>query len=168
LALADSDGKVIRLSQLRGKTVLLSFWSSSTPASLDDAPALKNRRQRYPDRLAVLGVCIPAAQSCADEHEHGHGHGHHHHDESGGGAGTEHMGCSVRDAVARLKINYPMIADTNGAVGQRFSVGDLPAYVLIDAEGMVRRRFVGFRTESVLAAMVEEAGTPGAAQASAN
>ena len=78
------------------------------------------------------------------------------------------MGCSVRDAVTRLKINYPMIADTNGAVGQRFSVGDLPAYVLIDAEGMVRRRFVGFRTEPVLAAMVEEAGTPGAAQASAN
>lgn len=158
-ALEDSTGKSLRLSQFRGKAVLLSFWSSGAPASLDDVPALKALQQRYPDRLAVLGVCIPAAPCCGDEHEHGHDPAHHHHDESGmaGMAGTEHMRCFVQDAVTRLKINYPMVADTKGAVSQRFSIEDLPAYVLIDAEGMVRRRFVGFRTEQALTAMVGEA-----------
>jgi hypothetical protein len=34
--LQDSTCKPIRLSQFRGKTVLLSFWSSDAPASLDD------------------------------------------------------------------------------------------------------------------------------------
>jgi peroxiredoxin len=156
-SLEDSDGKRIRLSHLRGKTALLCFWSPGAPASLDDVPALKNLQGRYPDPLAVLGVCIPAAPSCAGEHEHGHDHTCHYHDESGGGtAGKEHMVCLVRDAATRLRINYPMIADTKRALGRRFSVEDLPAYVLIDADGMVRRCFVGFRTESALAAMVEE------------
>jgi peroxiredoxin len=157
-ALEDSEGKPVRLSQFRGKTVLLSFWSAGAPASLDDAHALKNLQQRYSDHLAVLGICIPAAPSCADEHEPGHDHAHHHHGESAGGmAGTEHMRCAAQDAATRLKIDYPMIADTKGAVGQRFSIEDLPAYVLIDAEGTVRRRLVGFRTESALTGMIEEA-----------
>jgi peroxiredoxin len=156
--LEDSGGKLIQLSQLRGKTVLLSFWSSGAPASLDDVPALQHLQKHYSNRLAVLGVCIPAAPSCGDEH--GHDHAHHYLDESTAGmagmAGTQHMHCSVQDATSRLKIDYPMLADTKNAVGQRFSIEDLPAYVLIDAEGMLRRRFVGFRTEAALASMTEE------------
>lgn len=156
--LEDSAGKPVKLSQFRGKTVLLSFWSLGSPASLDDAPALTTLQQRNPDSLAVVGICVPAAPSCADEHEHGHDHANHHHDEStGGGAGREHMTCFVLDAAKRLKINYPMLVDTKGAIGLRFNIEDLPAYVLIDSDGMVRRRFVGFRTEQALTAMVVEA-----------
>jgi hypothetical protein len=159
--LEDSAGQPIQLSQFRGKTVLLSFWSSGAPASLDDVPALKALQQRIPDRLAVLGVSIPAAPSCVDEHAHGQDHAHHHHDESAGGAtGKEHMGCLVQDAATRLKIVYPMLVDKKGTIGLRFCIEDLPAYVIIDAEGMVWRRFVGFRTEQALAAMVEEATDP--------
>jgi hypothetical protein len=58
-----------------------------------------------------------------------------------------------------------MLVDTKGSIALRFSIGDLPAYVLIDADGMVRRRFVGFRTELALAAMVEEAASSGPAAA---
>jgi hypothetical protein len=158
--LEDSAGQPVRLSQFRGKTVLLSFWSVGAPATLDDVPALKALQQRNPE-LAVLGVCLPAAPSCADEHEAGHDPAHHLHDESAGGeAGTEHMRCFVQDAVTRLNPNYPMLVDKKGSIGQRFSIDDVPACVLIDAEGMIRRRFVGFRSELALAAMVKEvAGT---------
>jgi hypothetical protein len=154
--LQDSAGKPVKLSQFRGKTVLLSFWSVGAPATLDDVPALKTLQQRNP-ALAVLGVCLPPAPSCADEHEAGHDPAHHHHDESASGeAGTEHMRCFVQDAATRLKINYPMLVDSKGSIGLRFGIEDLPAYVLIDAEGMIRRRFVGFRSELALAAMVNE------------
>lgn len=162
-SLDDAETKPVRLSQFRGKTVLLSFWSSGAPASLDGVPALKNLQQRYAGRMAIVGVCIPAAPSCADEHEGGHGgheHAQHHHDESAGAmagmTGTEHMRCLVRDAVNRLNINFEMVADPKGVLGQRFSIEDLPAYVLIDSDGMVRRRFVGFRTESDLLAITSE------------
>lgn len=156
--LEDSAGKPIRLSQFQGKTVLLSFWSPGSPASLDEVPTLRGLQERNAGHLAVVGVCVPAAPTCAHEHAHGNDHAHHHHDETdGGGGGTEHMRCHVRDAVTRLKINYPMLVDTKDALGLRFGIEDLPAYVLIDADGMVRRRFVGFRTEQALSAIVEEA-----------
>jgi peroxiredoxin len=161
--LEDPAGKPVQLSQLRGKSVLLAFWSPGAPASLDDVPALKALQQRNPGRLAVIGVCIPAAPSCcADEHEdgHGHEHAHHHHGESSA-AGMEagHMRDQVQQASDRLKINYPMLVDPKGNIGLRFCANDLPAYVLIDSEGMIRRRFVGFRTESALIAIAEEASS---------
>ena len=162
-SLEDAETKPVRLSQFRGKTVLLAFWSSGAPASLDGVPALKKLQQRNAGRMAVVGVCIPAAPSCADEHEGGHGgheHAHHHPEDSAGGmpgmTGTEHMRCLVRDAVNRLNINFEMVADPKGVLVQRFSIEDLPAYVLIDSDGMVRRRFVGFRSESDLLAITSE------------
>lgn len=156
--LEDPAGKPVQLSHLRGKNVLLAFWSPGAPASLDDVAALKALQQRNPDRLAVLGICIPAAPSCcADEHEQGHDHAHHHHGESpAAGTGTEHLRCFVQQAADRLKITYPMLLDPKGSTALRFSANDLPAYVLIDSQGMIRRRFVGFRTESALSAMVAE------------
>jgi hypothetical protein len=66
------------------------------------------------------------------------------------------MRCFVHDAVTRLNTNYPMLVDSKGSIGLRFSIEDLPAYVLIDAEGTIRRRFVGFRSALALAAMVNE------------
>jgi peroxiredoxin len=167
--LPDSAGKPFRLSDYRGKRVLLAFWNWATPFSLDGLSSLQTIQVRNPDRLAVFGICVPPAPSCAEEDEHSHEHAHHHHAESAGtGTGAEHMRCFVQDAATRLKLNYSMLMDATGEIGLRFKVEDLPVYVLIDADGTIRRRFVGIRTESALAAVVEEVVTPSAVRASAN
>lgn len=160
--LRDSAGKAFRLSDYRGKSVLLVFWNWAVPFSLDSLQSLKNVQTRHPDSLAVLGISVPPAASCADEDEHGQQHGgeqaHHHHGESPGGAtATEHMRCFVRDAATRLKLNYPMLMDTKEEMGRRFKIENVPGYVLIDADGLVRRRFVGIRSEAILETMIKEA-----------
>ncbi len=160
LTLEDSTGKPIHLSQFRGKTVLLCFWSLGAPASLDDVPVLRTLQERNRDRLVALGICIPAAPGCGDEPEPGHDPAHHHHAESSlAGLEPGQMRAQVQQAADRLKLNYPMLVDAKGLSGLRFSIEDLdlPAYVLIDAEGLVRRRLVGFRTEQALSAIIEEA-----------
>ena len=149
--LEDSTGKRIQLSHFRGRPVLLAFWSLGAPASLDDVPALRTLQQRNADRLAVLGVCVPTAPSCADEHEHAH-----HHQSSASRPELGQMRAQVQQAADRLKINYPMLLDAKGQIGLRFHIQELPAYVLIDSEGFIRRRFVGFRTEAALGRMLEE------------
>lgn len=68
------------------------------------------------------------------------------------------MRAMIEETTRPLQLNYPMLIDGTGHIGFRFNVEDRPTYVLIDAQGMIRRRFVGSRTEPVLAAMVEEAG----------
>ena len=59
------DGKPQRLSDYRGKVVVLNFWASWCPPCVEEAPAL-NRLQRHIEPLGgtILGVSIdedPAA-----------------------------------------------------------------------------------------------------------
>jgi peroxiredoxin/HEAT repeat protein len=162
--LDDPAGKPVRLSGFRGKSVLLVFWSPGASASLDDAAALNALQQRNPDRLVILGICTPPPPGCAGEHEHGDtsGHGHPpHHDPSASTAGAAPVtGGVVQGAIERLHIRFPMLLDPKGAVARRFSACEFPAYVLLDSDGLVRRRVVGFRSEPALAAMVAQLPEP--------
>lgn len=156
-SLEDSNGRFIHLSDYRGKTVLLAFWSFDAPASLDAASALAALQQENLERLAVLGICVPPASSCADEHEHKSEHSKHHHDgATSPSTNPAHVLDLIRGMALEHKITYPMLLDSKGTVGLGFSVENLPAYVLIDAQGMVRRRFVGDRNKQVLEAMIDE------------
>ena len=59
--LTSVDGEELSLSSLRGKWVLLDFWSSTCGNSLVQMPALKELYAMYKDHVEVLGV------DCDDE-----------------------------------------------------------------------------------------------------
>ena len=65
-------------------------------------------------------------------------------------------------------VNYPILLDEKNEVGGLFNGGELPAIVIVDAQGKVRRRFVGARSLPVFEAMIAEAShglpPPGAAE----
>jgi peroxiredoxin len=160
--LADGKGKSIRLSDHRGKTVMLAFWSLDIPESLD-LSGLANLQSHEQEHLVLMAICMPPAPSCADEHEHSHGedrqHAHHHHHTAGAVASNP----ARIQALAEKKshsASFIMLRDPEGALARRFNVEDRPTYVLIDSEGMIRRRFVGMRTESALQTIVEELRAP--------
>jgi thiol-disulfide isomerase/thioredoxin len=53
------DGNVVRLSELRGKVVLLDFWATWCTPCLKSAPAIKDLQDRYVrNGLVVLGVSL--------------------------------------------------------------------------------------------------------------
>jgi len=55
------DGKPIRLSDLRGKVVVLNFWATWCPPCLEETPALNRLQQRIAARGGmVLGVSADA------------------------------------------------------------------------------------------------------------
>jgi hypothetical protein len=54
-------------------------------------------------------------------------------------------------------INYPVFLDKHNEVGGRYNGGELPTTVIVDAQGNVRRRFIGARNPSVFEAMIAEA-----------
>jgi peroxiredoxin len=152
--LQDTTGGQLRLSALRGRKVLIAFWSPGAPASLDDAPALNALQSLSRRHLVVLGICAPAPPSCADEHQHAatanpNEHGHHHHQDASL-APVDAMRLSAMAAITRFKLDFPMLLDPDGEVAPRFKVENFPTYVLIDTNGRVKRRFVGFRNHLAL------------------
>lgn len=161
--LEDLDGRLVRLSDLRGKTVLLCFWNITKAASFDDLAVLNQLQTQQPQSLAVLAVAFdpavgPQNGCCGEEHDGGHepqpGHAH----SSPASLGPAAIKSAVRDLVARMNVTHPVLVDPKGFLVFRFNVQEVPTYVLIDAQGNLRRRFAGSRSAAVFQAMMDEAG----------
>lgn len=55
-ALVTLDGATVRLSELRGRWVLINFWATWCAPCRDEMPYLDRLAATHPDRLTVLGV----------------------------------------------------------------------------------------------------------------
>jgi len=160
------EDKRVRLSDFRGKVVLLNFWTTWCPACVGEMPALVALQKKHADNLIIIGVSLDYVP---DEHGHVGGHASVEEQQHGDGEHDDHEATAaalkrVREKVARTAkvrgINYPILLDERNDVGGRYNGGELPTTVLVDAQGNVRRRFVGARSLAVFEAMIAEAAKP--------
>ncbi len=160
------DGRHLALADLRGKVVLINFWTTWCTACVAEMPELIALQEKHKGRLAIIGVSLDFVPD-----SHGHLGGHaaveerpHDHGDHDDHEATEAALVRVREKVARTVkargINYPILLDEKNEVGGRFNGGELPTTVILDAAGNVRRRFVGARSLAVFEAMIEEASRP--------
>lgn len=161
-ALQDLAGNQLRLSSLRGKTVLLSFWATTTTNAFSFLSDLVAVQRRNADRFAIVGVSLdgtPLAntEGCGDEDEHSGNSEHSHGGAHATHVHTGHVHSQVEQFVQQHGITYPVLLDATGDIGRRFSALELPTNVIIDHDGNVRRRFVGLRSGAVVEAMLAEA-----------
>jgi len=114
-ALKDINGQTVRLSDLKGKVVLLNFWATWCGPCKIEIPWFMDFEQRFKDRgFAVVGV------SMDDE-------------------GWE----IVKPFLERLKVNYRVVIG-NEEVSQAYGgVESLPTTLMIDREGRVASVHVG-------------------------
>lgn len=55
-----TDGRTVSLESLRGRPVLIAFWSSTCPACLAEMPYLAGLYREFaPDGLQLIGVAMP-------------------------------------------------------------------------------------------------------------
>ena len=165
-SLRTLDGHKIRLADFRGKVVLINFWTTWCTACVAEMPELITLQKQHGDGLAIIGVSLDFVPD-----EHGGIGGHETVEEQSHSSTAkephEHDHATldqVRKKVARTiqarGINYPILLDEANEIGGRFNGGELPTTVIVDAEGNVRRRFIGARSLPVFEAMIAEAGRP--------
>ena len=149
--LSTLDGRKVRLSDSRGKVVLINFWTTWCPPCANEIPALIALQSKCKDSLTILGIsldCVP--------HENAQIGGH-----ASGDVRSAASLKKIRDKVARTVeargVNYPILLDKRNEAGGRYNGAELPTTVIVDAQGRVQRRFVGPRSLSVFEAMVAEA-----------
>lgn len=124
--------------QLRGKVVLIDFWTYSCINCLRSIPYVRAWAERYKDDgLVVIGVHAP---EFAFEKDVG----------------------NVRTAVEDLGISYPVAVDNDYAVWRAFSNRYWPAHYFVDAQGRVRYHHFGegkyALSERVIRQLLAEAG----------
>ena len=113
------NSKPLTTRGLRGKVVLVDFWTYSCINCLRTLPYLKSWDARYrADGLVIVGVHSP---EFAFEHSEG----------------------NVRAAVKRLGVRYPVALDNDFATWNAFHNQYWPADFLLDRSGRIREYHVG-------------------------
>jgi cytochrome c biogenesis protein CcdA/thiol-disulfide isomerase/thioredoxin len=146
--LPSLDGAVLWLNspplsreQLKGKVVLVDFWTYSCINCIRSIPYVRAWAERYKDKgLVVIGVHAPEFAFERDP-------------------------ANVRKAVADLGIRYPVALDNNLAIWRAFNNRYWPAHYLADAEGRIRYHHFGEgrtdETEAAIRSLLVENGATG-------
>ncbi|QCL74867.1 cytochrome c biogenesis protein DipZ [Agrobacterium tumefaciens] len=129
--------------ELRGKVVLIDFWTYSCINCIRTIPYVRAWAEKYRDQgLVVIGVHAPefAFEKKID---------------------------NVRQAVAGFKIDYPVAIDNDYKIWRAFDNSYWPAHYLIDARGQIRYHHFGegnYReTEEAIQDLLREAGSSASA-----
>ncbi len=100
----------IDLKDLRGKFVLLDFWTYCCINCIHVLPELKKLEKAYPNNLVVIGVHSAKFETEED---------------------TE----SIRQAVQRYEIEHPVVNDAQHKIWNRYGSRSWPSLRMIDPEG---------------------------------
>lgn len=110
LTLKDIEGRYIRLSDYRGKVVLVNFWATWCPPCRKEIPDLIRLQRDYRSRgLRVIGVTYPPQKLAA-----------------------------VRRFVRRVKVNYPVGLGTKQTKLLFTPSETLPVTIVIGTDGTIR------------------------------
>ena len=113
------NSEPLAAAALRGRVVLVDFWTYSCVNWLRTLPYVRAWAERYADRgLVVVGVHAPEF-------------------------GFEHDLENVRHAVGELGVGYPVVIDNDFAIWRSFDNHYWPAVYLVDGGGQVRFHHFG-------------------------
>ncbi|MDO8142764.1 MAG: thioredoxin-like domain-containing protein [Candidatus Brocadiales bacterium] len=102
----------LTIADLKGKMVLLDFWTYCCINCMHIIPDLKKLETKYSKELVVIGVHSAKFQS-------------------------EREAENIRQAILRYEIEHPVINDSNFALWQAYGARAWPTLVLIDPEGNI-------------------------------
>jgi thiol-disulfide isomerase/thioredoxin len=132
------DGGRVRLSNLKGRVVLLNFWATWCPPCRAEMPAMDRLyRDLEPKGFTILAVDYKEPLD------------------------------AVRTYITELGLSFPILLDTAGDVGDSlYPTTALPTTYIIDRRGQVVARKIGFvewdgaQARSLIEALLAQPGAP--------
>ena len=113
------NSEPLKLKELRGRVVLVEFWTFGCINCRNTLPFIKGWHERYRDQgLTVIGVHSPEFDEEREVEK-------------------------VRSEVGSLRIHYPVVTDNDYATWNAYNVEAWPTMFLLDKQGRIRWRHVG-------------------------
>jgi thiol-disulfide isomerase/thioredoxin len=133
----NTNDKSLRLADLRGKVVLMEFWTFGCYNCKNVMPSLKEWHKNYNQQgLVIIGNHFPEFAYEADLN-------------------------NLKDAIQKLEIPYAVAQDNDGKTWSAYHVRYWPTLYLIDKHGNLRYTHIGeghyTETEAAIKALLAEA-----------
>ncbi|MFB7170084.1 NHL domain-containing thioredoxin family protein [Streptomyces sp. NPDC056254] len=127
----NTGGKELTLADLRGKCVVVDFWTFCCINCLHVLDELRELEEKHRDTVVIIGVHSPKFVHEADH-------------------------AAVVDAVERYEVHHPVLDDPELATWKQYAVRAWPTLVVIDPEGYVVAQHAGEGHAHAIAKLVEE------------
>jgi peroxiredoxin len=128
-SLASLDGKKLKLSDYRGKAVLLNFWATWCEPCKVEMPWFVDLQKKYgPQGLQVLGVAMDDAPTK-----------------------------DIADFAQKMNVNYPIVIGKEEVGTQYGGVQYLPSTFYISRDGKIIDRVFGLVSRSEIEANIQKA-----------
>jgi thiol-disulfide isomerase/thioredoxin/Flp pilus assembly protein TadD len=109
------DGKQFSLGQAVGKIVMIDFWATWCGPCQHELPYIQGMADSFQDRSDFMMLSVSWDKNAAE---------------------WEHY-------IKKNEMAWPQYRDTDETMTQSFGISAVPTYILIDRDGIVRRKAVG-------------------------
>jgi thiol-disulfide isomerase/thioredoxin len=121
--LTDLSGKSVKLSELKGKTVILDFWATWCGPCINSFPGMKQAMEKYKNNPDVQFLFVNTFER-VDQSQ---------------------WKTTVNNFVNQRGFNtFPIIFDMGGEVALNYGVNGIPAKFCIDKEGKIKFKSTGY------------------------
>jgi len=112
----DIDGTQYRLSDYRGKVVVLNFWATWCPPCREEMPSMNQAHKKLrKDNVIILAINVGEDEN------------------------------TIFEFTGNYPVDFPLLMDQDGKVIKSYPVMGLPTTYIINPEGIVTHRTVGGR-----------------------
>jgi peroxiredoxin len=122
--LATINGEQTKLSNYRGKKVILNFWASWCPPCKAEMPNIEKFYKENKDQdVIVLAVNLTTAEKNKND---------------------------VQQFIKDQGLTFPVLLDEQGKVGNMYQTFTIPTSYIINTKGIVQQKFVGPMSEEII------------------
>jgi cytochrome c biogenesis protein CcmG/thiol:disulfide interchange protein DsbE len=113
--LESVSGAKIKLSDFRGKVVLLDFWATWCPPCRMSTPALIELNEAYKGKdLVIIGISLDEDKS------------------------------QVKPFLKREGVKHTVVYGADSSIDQAYRIESIPSFFILDKNGVIRKQFSGY------------------------